>query len=540
MEARWKLLIVALFAFLWKGQAASQVNKDSLLADFDLFVKYLDDTHPDPYTAFGGRPFFFKTIGHVRGELDRDASLTVEKLASSLAMLASRLHDGHTYVQLPAGQSVPNTPVALFQMAAANDGLMLSKVLAKDKTLLGSRVVSVNGYPMDKVAEFIGMYKPVENRFGVWAMFDRFINMSQWQQWISGMGSALKLGLVTTKGDSVTYSVPNASVADSRNAVFVSFNENPRLPKGFMEYKTVDRDGKVMMLKFPAVYSRENFAFMRNNKWDFYGQLYWFYKNVLKCDMPSDTLKAIEGIPSFPSVFRDMLLEMKAKNVPYLIVDLRGNGGGWTPIVDATVYQLYGDRYFTMKSFSDESVRRMSPLYLKKIKMTMADFNKRNRMAIKELDYIFEDGEDRADWSEEQKYKAIDELMVDDDTRRQLHEQHGKPLYLPKRVFVVTDVHTFSAAFHYTFKLWKMGAEVVGVTTSQAPNTYMENTPFYLPHSGIGGSISNYQQIFLPSTDPRARTFTPDLPVDYRHFAKYGFSSDASIAYILDLLKVRK
>ena len=47
--------------------------------------------------------------------------------------------------------------------------------------------------------------------------------------------------------------------------------------------------------------------------------------------------------------------------------------------------------------------------------------------------------------------------------KEELRAQKGAPVYAPKQVFVVTDERTFSAAFHYAFMLWKMGATVVGV-----------------------------------------------------------------------------
>ena len=46
----------------------------------------------------------------------------------------------------------------------------------------------------------------------------------------------------------------------------------------------------------------------------------------------------------------------------------------------------------------------------------------------------------------------------------------------PERVYVLTDAGTYSAAFHYAFYLWKMGATIVGVPSSQALNTI----PLYL------------------------------------------------------------
>ncbi|WP_418535785.1 hypothetical protein [Odoribacter laneus] len=38
--------------------AQSLFPKDSLKADFREFIKDLEETHPDPYTAFGGKVFY--------------------------------------------------------------------------------------------------------------------------------------------------------------------------------------------------------------------------------------------------------------------------------------------------------------------------------------------------------------------------------------------------------------------------------------------------------------------------------------------------
>ena len=56
-----------------------------------------------------------------------------------------------------------------------------------------------------------------------------------------------------------------------------------------------------------------------------------------------------------------------------------------------------------------------------------------------------------------------------------------------------------------------MGATIVGTSSSQAPNTYMETTPFVLPNTKLNGSISNSLQLYLPIDDPRAKQLRPDL-----------------------------
>lgn len=39
----------------------------------------------------------------------------------------------------------------------------------------------------------------------------------------------------------------------------------------------------------------------------------------------------------------------------------------------------------------------------------------------------------------------------------ELRKQQGKALYTPEHIYVITNERTFSAAFHYTFYLWKWG-----------------------------------------------------------------------------------
>lgn len=115
----------------------------------------------------------------------------------------------------------------------------------------------------------------------------------------------------------------------------------------------------------------------------------------------------------------------------------------------------------------------------------------------------------------------------------------GEAVYTPERVFVVTNEGTFSAAFHYAFFLWRMGATVVGVPSSQAPNTFMETTEFTLPYTGLRGSVSNSAQMFLPAGDPRAKVFLPEITLSPGDLRGYGFDKHADILYLMDRLELK-
>ena len=82
-----------------------------------------------------------------------------------------------------------------------------------------------------------------------------------------------------------------------------------------------------------------------------------------------------------------------------------------------------------------------------------------------------------------------------------------------------------------------MGATIVGTSSSQAPNTYMETTPFVLPNTKLNGSISNSLQLYLPIDDPRANQLRPDWELTYDDYWKYGFDEQAEVLYLLDKIE---
>jgi hypothetical protein len=96
----------------------------------------------------------------------------------------------------------------------------------------------------------------------------------------------------------------------------------------------------------------------------------------------------------------------------------------------------------------------------------------------------------------------------------------------------IRDGHTAIA-----FYLWKMGATIVGVPSSQAPNTFMEAAPFRLPYTQLNGTISNSMQILLPATDARAKTFWPDMMPSYDDYLRYHFDLNTEPLWLLDKIK---
>lgn len=517
---------------------SAQEAADSILSDFDIFVEYLKDTHPDPFTAFGGRALFYNKVSDMRASLKSNPSLTKSVLADSLASLTTRLGDGHTIVYI--GNSDNNVDMyGVGHIYQSEDSLFLMSLHKDNAYLLGARISKIGGTDVDKAIKGAMSKTVSENRFGPLGRCGiNFKSKSEWQNMFGSLDDNVNFEIISVSGDTTNYTMPLRPSSELNSFDYARLPENISLPKGLFQYKLIDSDKRVMMLSVPTIAARENFEYCYNHGVDFVNWMRSLY-GYLGRQALVDTLEAINGFPSFYENFKNMLSAMKKDSVSYLIIDLRGNGGGWTPIVKPTLMLLYGDKY--VKSTRDEHelyIQRISPLFLKKYNMSIDEYNKEQGTNLKINDYsisraaIFPD-----DSIAYYRNEMIDGFMLPETDKSFLKDLKGEPLYEPERVFVVTDAGTFSAAFHYAFFLKRVGAEVVGVTSSQAPNTFMEATYFTLPYTGIIGSISNSQQILMSLGDPRCKEFTPDFPINYSTYRKYGFNLDTPISFIVEMLE---
>ena len=93
------LFVATLTSALGLEAANGNISKqDSLLQDYDYFFSQLEQIHPDPYSAFGGKDGFDKAMKQLRDELANRDSLTLNEMQVEVTKLISVLHDGHSYI----------------------------------------------------------------------------------------------------------------------------------------------------------------------------------------------------------------------------------------------------------------------------------------------------------------------------------------------------------------------------------------------------------------------------------------------------------
>lgn len=509
------------------------MNSDSLVSDFTQFVHLLEETHPDPYTGFGGRYFFHNEVRKVKKQLG--ISHTAKEFVEICSAFLSHIPDQHTYLNIPGTNENVRTGRLNIEFRVMPEGLYIKSIDKKYGEMLGGQVKSVNKIPIAALIEKINRISASENKYGSYLNLSNILTRGNLVRLFPNIEENLEVGLLTPQGEEVSVVFPVIYTNDKVEKVSVPntlvIEEDDNLSFGF-----ANKNKDIMYWRVMSIMAQENYEYLHDNGMPGLEQQLKFYYDVfLKKQMPEDIKEAIKGVPSFLDTFTIMLEQMKVNKTKNLIIDLRGNTGGYTPITLASLYMLFGDEYLNTPMDVHFS-RRVSELWLKKMNMTLDELNKSRGTQYALGDFTFSTSAGETDIATRRK-DFIDNAMCSASIKEQMKKQNGQPLYRPEYIYVLTNVGTFSAAFHYTFYLWKMGAKIAGVPCRQAPNTFMEGTWFELPYTGAQCSISNSIQIFLPSDDERANVFYPDIMPKVNDYIRYGFDLNVEVLHLLDYIK---
>ena len=540
-------LLSVLTTMLAFNSANAQIPTDSIVADFNEFVRLLEETHPDPYTNYGGKPFFRLEAMDTRFGLIEDSVTSSDELARRITKFLAPLEDGHTNIDMGFSSFFEEREPEMgapIDFRPISDGVVINSITSEYKDLLGSRLIAIEGIPLKEICTNLAEYRTAENEIGRINLFC-FINglsPNELRKAIPDMRQdSITFQLQTPEGKQMNLTLPLIDKYGSGSNIELSSVEltKPFPSQGNLSYLFVDDKKNTMYFRSSQIISRDALEIMINRGMDVGQYLKRTYMQFNEDDMPNDVNKALAKIPSFSDEFGKMLHVMKKSKSKNLIIDLRGNSGGFTPITLPTLYQLWGDKYLEeAPRFGIKFIQLFSPLYMKKMNITMEQLN----AEMQDYGFILGDyiATSEGDYSPEEITDEYRDRMIEEMTssvKDKLMAQHGKPVYTPEHVYVLINPTTYSAAFHYAFFLWKMGATVVGLPSKQAPNTYMEATPFELPRTKLKGNISNSLQLFMPNDDPRAHQFTPDLMPTYKDYKHYNFDMNTELLFLLDYIK---
>lgn len=504
--------------------------------DFERLVELVEQTHPDPYAAFGGETGFEAAATEFS---DRARQIGDREELHRLAQrFLATLQDGHTTMTALAAPEEGRGRWAPLVFGIATDAMFVQAAAPELEPHVGDKLLAVGSLPLDRLLDSLRISHPTENRYGAMHRLQRLL-IRRRPSWPSALeqGDPLPVTLQTPTGDTMALDLPYVEERPDYRAPdrALDLAGDNRLLHG----KILERRGvRAGYFVWNAVVSRE----IAENAWrrdpsTAKGSFDWVFSYLPAARRSGDLEADLELMPSLYTRFSRLLEEMRSRDVEHLIIDLRRNNGGMTPLVYPLLFMLYGDTVLENPTAARYDVR-ISPLYLSKNGFGDID------------EYNVEHGTDLALGDFKRGYLSPNDPSLPLEARRKSEDwtfagygrdyvDRGEPL-LPDvpRVVVITSSTTFSAAFHFVYYLTEIGsATVVGVPPRQAPNAFMENTPFQLPNSGLRGSIANAVQALYPEGTERTRVFLPDYSMNWSDLQRYDFDPDAEILYALDLIE---
>jgi hypothetical protein len=527
-----------LVVVLLHGSAAWAVAQDWLTAvearkDLRYLFSSLEETHPDPYSAFGGR-VNFKIRTAALLEAVPDEGLTTAELYDVVRPLFGELRDAHTYVNPPAAVSSGRTGRLPVRFGIATDAVFVQSAVPPYDKLIGYRLVGVEGVSIERAADLAASVFPAENRFGAVRWLLRFLGSERGARRIfPGVSDSLSVVLAGPEHESIamhlSYTLQSSADGDS-DWVRNRWN-SIEAGSGPFHWQILD-EANVGYLRVSSIQGREAFEELKAvGRQDLHEQLAEYYRRFEPEAMPTTLDTALEGVPCFTRAVRDVLVAMRERESQHLILDLRGNDGGWSSLVTPFLVLAYGDRYLG-HDYPVTFATRISGSYLELTGRTLAQLNAELGAEHELGDYRIVEEKSIASESSRDQYTVELEPFACGlaDLVRSLD---GRPIHSPE-VLVLVDPSTFSAAYHFAYRVWHLGAKMVGVPSSQAGNAFVDVTPFELPHSRLSGSIARTAQTLFPEDESLGRVLEPDFPMSWQDFATYGFDEHAEVRFALD------
>ena len=393
---------------------------------------------------------------------------------------------------------------------------------------IGQPISAINDIPLDELLQTVRELYPSENIAGAFHNLIRALQNQRSVNVLLGPQDKLHLSLGNTS-NTQPITVPFAPNPDFslRKSAVESPNDN-----GLLFWDLIGEHKDIGYLAWNSIVSREVVAQVYRDAPEYVGNnLGWPY-SFLDIDQPEDTETAINRIPALYEEFFSLFKQMESKGSKYLIIDLRKNSGGMTPLVDPLLYMLYGNDYLDF-DFNAEYITKLSPLYLQKNGINIDDVRDDPQFG----GYRFSSfgGLDQALTLAQKKERVENGYFT---FGADFVKQFKAEISIEPHIIVLTSPTTFSAAYHFTYFLKKLGrTTLIGVASRQAGNAFMETTSLQLPNTKIAGSISNSVQILFKGDATLGKLLRPDIEMTWEDYRAYNFDSNAEILKAIDAIQ---
>jgi len=501
-------------------------TRQQLIEDARELAGILEATHPDPYSAGGGRIAFHRRLHEVLNAIP-DEGMTKDEFYRLLRPFVAGVRDAHT--NLLHGYEVDRArPDGVpLRLKVVEESLVVMGIPRPHGELLGSRLVSVEGLPLAELVARQYRLQGIDNQYhALRELADRSLQHRPYlQDLIPEWTDAGRVRVELRRPDGRLAALELRQ--PSRDASWVHPPSRVALP--------VPRDGGFRKAFLQPPGGGKEIAYVRFTHMG-------GYRETREQRDPIST--KIARPPSATDSFRELVTEMKRRATQTLVLDVRGNPGGNSLISEILVYYLHGkEKLLEMAGVGsgEHGAFRYSRLYFtERPAESLATINRGRAVPLVEGDYDFAwsyvEGRPIARRSgPEGEPPFVKFLRLSPTFRAEYDAGTYSGYYRPAKVIVLCDAGTLSAGFSVVVELWRLGATTVGTPPAQAPNGYGSATRFKLRHTGLEGMVPTISAAHFPDDPSKAHVLPVDHVLTYERFASYDFDPNAEYLYALAL-----
>ncbi|MEL6535846.1 MAG: S41 family peptidase [Bacteroidota bacterium] len=284
--------------------AQAKIPKDQLVQDLAVLKQNLETYHAGlhTYTSPAELDAWF-----VNTQAQLPDSLTSYEFFRIIGQLNSVLANGHTYLHINPAQREPHLKIPAFGIYKYQTSYYFkSSTLSPYQSLVGSEIVAIDGQPIGEIFQSLLAYRTRDGQ-------NETMPSEELQHYF-----ALTYGLVY----------------GSRETILLSYKDSSGQIKE-LSMETVPAEGNVEPSAAELLYDEGGIHFERHDT-----------VGVLTVETFSqEALEKVGYLSRLQSIFR----EIKEAGVRHLIVDVRNNGGGNTPMVEALLSYLYDQPFVFYK-----------------------------------------------------------------------------------------------------------------------------------------------------------------------------------------------
>lgn len=282
------LLFLMGFCFAIHGNAQEAADVEGWTQDIHQYRKTITRKHKNPFTRVS-KEEFSKSCDQLISALP---DLNDDAAHVQLCRIAASIGDGHTTVHMMAKHIYP------LSFYWFEDGLRLLAIENTHEKLLGSKVLYINGVPVEQVVAMVATLIPHENMAQLKLQVPNYLNNAE---------VLFGLGIIKDK-----------------SACKYIFDIGSRVePEVELDAVPIE---KMNEFRSSLAWTKPEKPMLKNENSD---QLYWF--KVLEKQnavyVQYKTCRLMDGY-SFSTLVEEVMHEIDQMDKPKLIIDLRSNGGG--------------------------------------------------------------------------------------------------------------------------------------------------------------------------------------------------------------------